>query len=456
MKNGDRAVLKITDMNTNGEGIGHIDGYTLFVSGALMGDEAEVRLTHTKKNYGFAEVKKLLAFSPDRVKPSCPVSTKCGGCTLQNLSYEAQLRFKKTLVENALKRIGGLDVPVRDVMGMDEPFRYRNKAQYPVGRDGKGRIICGFYARKSHDIVPIRDCVISREANAAIIDEILAFMQEKNIAPYDEKDGSGLVRHILIREGFVTGEIMVCLIINGEDFPDKAELAGRLAAYPEIKSICLNVNTRRSNVILGEKVIPVLGEPFITDYIGHLSFRISPLSFYQVNPVQTKKLYDTVRTLADAHENETLLDLYCGIGTIGLYLADRVKAVYGVEIIPQAIRDAEENAERNGISNAHFQVGASEDIFRDLPEADTVILDPPRKGCEESLLHELAARNPAKIVYVSCNPATLARDLKILAAEGYDIKAVQPVDMFPHTQHIESVALLTRQDIGKSPEDAIK
>ena len=444
MKCGDLVELKITDMSTNGEGIGHADGYTLFVAGALIGDEAQVRITHMKKSYGYGEVKKLLVFSPDRVKPLCPVSTKCGGCTLQNLSYEAQLRFKKSLVQNDLKRIGGLDAEVNDVLGMEEPFRYRNKSQYPVGKDRRGNPICGFYAGKSHDIVPMKDCVISREVNAVIIEKVLTFMKEEGIEPYDEKSGKGLVRHILIREGFATGEIMVCLIINGQNLPKKEMLAERLKAVPGVKSFCLNVNTKRNNVILGDKVLPVLGEPFIMDYIGDLSFRISPLSFYQVNPVQTKKLYDTAKRLADVQADEVVLDLYCGIGTIGLYLADKAKEVYGVEIVPQAVMDATENAGRNGIKNAHFQAGASEDIFRNLPHADVVMLDPPRKGCEESLLHELAQRAPKRIVYVSCNPSTLARDLKILTAEGYEVKEVQPVDMFPHSTHVETVVLMSR------------
>lgn len=444
MKNGDLVIMKITDMSASGEGIGHADGCTLFVAGALIGDEAEVRITHMKKNYGYGEIKKLHVFSPDRVKPRCPVSSRCGGCTLQNLSYEAQLRFKRELVVNALKRIGGLSAEVKEVIGMENPYHYRNKSQYPVGKNRFGQLICGFYAGGSHDIVPVTDCAVSGSRNQLIIEAVLSFMKEKRIEPYQEKTGKGLVRHILIREGYVTGEMMACLIINGNDLPEKRELAKRLAAIPGLKSFCLNINKKRSNVILGEKVIPVLGEPYITDYIGKLIFRISPLSFYQVNPRQTVRLYDAAKNLADVQADETVLDLYCGIGTIGLYLSDKAKEVYGVEIVPQAIRDAEENARRNGITNAHFTVGASEDIFRNLPEADVVILDPPRKGCEESLLHELSARCPKRIVYVSCNPATLARDLKILTAEGYEIREVQPVDMFPQSTHVETVVLMSR------------
>ncbi|MDO4478084.1 MAG: 23S rRNA (uracil(1939)-C(5))-methyltransferase RlmD [Lachnospiraceae bacterium] len=443
VKNGDLIRMTITDFSTNGEGIGHADGCTLFVAGALIGDEIEVRITHMKKTYGYGQIKTLITPSPYRVKPRCPVSTKCGGCTLQNLAYDAQLAFKKNLVENDLKRLGGLDLPVNDVIGMEAPWHYRNKSQYPVGRDRRGNPIAGFYAGRSHEIVPMRSCAISAEIDELIVGKVLAFMKDYDIPPYDEKTGEGLVRHILVRKGCVTGEVMACLIVNGRRLPQADKLVEALKTVPGLVSVCLNVNTRRSNVILGNEVLPLLGDPFITDYIGDLAFRISPLSFYQINPVQTKKLYDTVKMMADLKGYETVLDLYCGIGTIGLYLADRADSVHGVEIVPQAIKDARENAVRNGVTNASFSVGASEDIFKDLPKADVVILDPPRKGCEESLLHELAAQKPERIVYVSCNPATLARDLKVLTACGYRVDAVQPVDMFPHTTHIENVVRLS-------------
>ena len=449
---GDEAVVTITDMSTSGEGIGHFEGYTLFVKDAVIGDEVRVRLTSAKKNYGYAEITEAVALSPDRVEPLCPLAGKCGGCTMQALSYTAQLRYKKETVVNDLRRIGGLDVPVNDVIGMEAPLRYRNKAQYPVGWElgGNGRIVCGFYAGRSHTIIPVEDCVISGECDAAVIREVLAFMEERKIPPYDEKTGSGAVRHILIRRGEMTGEVMVCLIVTsrGAALGDKVwlPLADILTeAVPGFKSLCLNVNDRRDNVILGKTVVPVFGEPFIYDRIGGLTFRISPLSFYQVNPIQTKKLYDTVKRMAALTGRETVLDLYCGIGTIGLYLADEAAEVRGVEIVPQAVKDAAENALRNGITNARFTVGASEDIFKDLPDADVVVLDPPRKGCDESLLTGLIERAPGRIVYVSCNPATLARDLKILTAGGYEVREVQPCDMFPMTGHVETVCCLYHQ-----------
>ncbi|MBQ0058656.1 MAG: 23S rRNA (uracil(1939)-C(5))-methyltransferase RlmD [Lachnospiraceae bacterium] len=447
--------LAITDMTTDGAGIGRTEeGYTLFVKGALPGDKVKARVTYCKKAYGFADTLDVTEASPDRIPARCPVADRCGGCTLQTYDYQAQLAFKRKEVENVLSRIGGIDVgcevEVQDVIGMDEPFRYRNKSQYPVGRNTKGRIVCGFYESKSHHIIPIRECYLSPLEDRMIIAAVLDFLEIRGIEPYDETSGKGLLRHILIRKGFTTGEIMVCLIVNGRKFPGVEDLAQMLKdLVPGVKSVCLNVNTKRNNVILGEEVISVLGDPFITDYIGDLSFRISPLSFYQVNPVQTKKLYDTVKEFAALTGNETVLDLYCGIGTIGLYLSDKAKEVYGVEIVPQAIKDAKENAERNGVKNAHFSVGASEDIFENLPKADLTVLDPPRKGCDEKLLRDLIEKGSDRIVYVSCNPSTLARDIKILKEGGYKLEAVRPCDMFPQTCHVETVVLMSKVNTTK-------
>ena len=443
----DSIITDITDMNTNGEGIGHTGGYTLFIKGAVPGDTVRARITGRRKNYGFAETEAVITPSPDRVTPACPVSDSCGGCTLQSLDYAAQLRFKKKLVEDNLTRIGGLEdlPPVNEVIGMETPFRYRNKAQYPVGYDEDGRLVAGFYEGKSHRIVRADDCLLSPETDRAIVRTVLTFMELKKIRAYDEKTGRGLVRHILIRTGFTTGEIMVCLIINGRHFPEAPALAALLRSQvtDRIVSVCLNVNIARNNVILGREVLPVYGEPCLYDDIGSLRFRISPLSFYQVNPIQTVRLYDTVKRMAALTGTETVLDLYCGIGTIGLYLAEGARRVLGVEIVPEAIRDAADNAAANGITNAVFSVGASEDIFRDLPDSDVVVLDPPRKGCEASLLEELITRAPSRIVYVSCNPSTLARDLRILT-RAYAVEEIQPCDMFPHTGHVETVCLLSR------------
>ena len=444
MKKNDSVKLEITDMSTNGEGIGHADGYTLFVKDAVIGDSVEAEVTLARTNYGFARTKKVLESSKDRVRPACPQARRCGGCTLQALAYEKQLSLKQSFVDNALERIGGFSIKTEPVVGMENPFRYRNKSQYPVGLSADGKLTAGFYAGKSHDIVDCRDCLLSSEEDAGILETVLSFMKENGISAYDEKTGRGLVRHVLVRRGFSTGEVMVCLILNGRKLPYSGKLTEKLLAMPGMKSICLNVNTKRSNVILGGEVIPLSGEPFITDRIGELSFRISPLSFYQVNPVQTKKLYDAVREFASLSGKETVLDLYCGIGTIGLYLASKAEKVFGVEIVPAAVEDARKNAELNGIGNASFTAGASEDIIRDLPKADCIVLDPPRKGCDEKLLRAVLDKKPDRLIYVSCNPATLARDMKILCEIDYSPEKIRPFDMFPQTTHVETVVLMSR------------
>ena len=473
MKKGTQVRLSITDMTSAGEGIGHSEGYTFFVAGGIIGDEVLAEVTLPRKTYAYASVKKMITPSPDRVSARCPVSGTCGGCQLQELSYEAQLRWKKRLVTAALSRIGGLKAEigeenrVEDVVGMEDPWRYRNKTQFPVGpaEGGPGTVFAGgcdagrntpgaaagYYERRSHRIVPCEDCPLSRTEHSRIRDIVLEFMEEYRIAPYDETTGQGLVRHILIREGFATGQIMVCLVINGAVLPSAAFLAERLrGAFPRIASVCVNINRKRNNVILGEEVEPVFGEPFIEDRIGDLTYRISPLSFYQINPLQTKKLYDTVKEFAALTGEETVLDLFCGIGTIGLYLADRAKAVYGVEVVPDAVRDAAENARRNNIENAHFFVGQSENIAETLPEADVIVVDPPRKGCEEVLVRTLNASAASRLIYVSCNPATLARDLKLLTqGEGsWRLERVRPFDMFPQTGHVETCVLLVRESIS--------
>ena len=441
---GRTVTLTITDMSTNGEGIGHVEGAALFVAGAIPGDTVEARITWTRKNMGYADCLRILEPSADRTVPACPMAAVCGGCALQDMAYEAQLSLKRSSVENSLRRIGSLELTVPPVIGMEEPVRYRNKTQYPVGRSADGRLVCGFYRRGSHEIIPLEDCLIGSERNAAITARILKFMEAEGIEPYEEKTGLGLVRHILIRESHANGSVLVCLVINGQSLPQGQRLVDSLRELPEITGICLNVNTARNNVILGQEVIPLWGEPCIYDKIGERTFRISPLSFFQINPIQTEKLYAEVARMADLSGHETVLDLFCGAGTIGLYLADKVRELYGVEIVPEAIEDARVNAALNHIENARFSAGASEDIFRDLPSADLVILDPPRKGCEASLIKELADRGQERIIYVSCNPATLARDLKLFAELGYEVKDLRCVDMFPQTMHVETVVLLSK------------
>ena len=454
MKKNDLLQIKIEAMGNAGEGIGKIDGYPLFVKDALPGDLAEVRVTKVKKTYAFARLERVLEASPERTEPRCPLHRRCGGCQIQALSYEKQLEYKEQKVREDLIRIGGFaDPPVSPVLGMDEPYHYRNKAQFPFGRDREGRIVTGFYAGRTHTIVPGTDCAIGVPENKQILELILDFMEKHGIAPYDETTGKGLLRHALIRKGFATGELMVCLVINGRSFPHVEELADRLFEIPGMTSFSLNVNQKNTNVILGEEVISVRGQTYITDRIGGVSYQISPLSFYQVNPVQTEKLYRTALEYAGLTGGETVWELYCGIGTISLFLARGAGQVYGVEVVPQAVEDARRNADLNGITNVVFYLGKAEEVLpekyeKDGIRADVIVVDPPRKGCDSACLETMLRMEPERIVYVSCDPATLARDLKILCADGrYELSKVQPVDMFPHTAGIENVAQLFRRKI---------
>ena len=454
MKKNDLLQIKIEAMGNAGEGIGKIDGYPLFVKDALPGDLAEVRVTKVKKTYAFARLERVLEASPDRTEPRCPLHRRCGGCQIQALSYEKQLEYKEQKVREDLIRIGGFaDPPVFQVLGMDEPYHYRNKAQFPFGRNREGRIVTGFYAGRTHTIVPGTECAIGVPENKQILELILDFMEKHGIAPYDETTGKGLLRHALIRKGFATGELMVCLVINGRSFPHVEELADRLFEIPGMTSFSLNVNQKNTNVILGEEVIPVRGQTYITDRIGGVSYQISPLSFYQVNPVQTEKLYRTALEYAGLTGGETVWELYCGIGTISLFLARGAGQVYGVEVVPQAVEDARRNAALNGITNVVFYLGKAEEVLpekyeKDGIRADVIVVDPPRKGCDSACLETMLRMEPERIVYVSCDPATLARDLKILCADGrYELSKVQPVDMFPHTAGIENVAQLFRRKI---------
>ena len=466
--------VKIEDIGVGGEGIGKVDGYTLFIKDAIIGDVVEAKVMKAKKNYGYARLMNVLTPSKDRVEePVCPMARKCGGCQIQEMKYPAQLAFKESKVRGNLERIGEvpgelLDQIMHPVVGMDEegmqPFRYRNKAQFPIGTDKDGKVTAGFYAGRTHSIIGNTDCVLGVEVNEEILNCILDFMEEFEIPAYDEVKHKGLVRHVLLRYGFKTDEIMVCLVINGKTIPHCHDLVGRLRQIPGMTSITLSSNTAKTNVIMGDTIRLLWGQEFITDYIGEIKYQISPLSFYQVNPVQTEKLYGLALDYAGLTGNETVWDLYCGIGTISLFLAKKAKQVYGVEIVPQAIDDARNNAKINDITNAEFYVGKAEEV---LPEyykeyekthngetahADVIVVDPPRKGCEESLLQTIVDMQPEKVVYVSCDSATLARDVKFLRANGYELKDVTPVDQFPHTVHVETVVLLSQQ----KPDDTIE
>ncbi len=479
MQKNDLFELSIIDMGAGGEGIGRYDGMTFFVKDACIGDVVRARATKIKKNYGYARVEEVLTPSTFRVTPKCPVYKQCGGCQIQALSYEKQLEYKQEKVRNALIRIGGfpekeIERKMLPIVGMETPFRYRNKAQFPAGKDKDGNVITGFYAARTHHIIPVEDCLLGVEENRGILNAVQSWMTEHRISPYDERTGEGLVRHILIRYGFTTKELMVCLVINGARLPFAEELIALLKPISGMTSISYNINPFQTNVILGEKTECIWGLPYITDYI-HLrackdgddfaltdtaiAYHISPQSFYQVNPVQTEKLYSTALEYAGLTGKECVWDLYCGIGTISLFLSQRAKQVYGVEAVPQAIEDAKANAKLNGITNVRFFVGKAEEVLPDFyaqasssqkqPEADmlrpdVIVVDPPRKGCDGKCLEVMLRMQPQRIVYVSCDPATLARDLRVLCDGGYALEKVRAFDQFGQTVHVETVVCLSK------------
>lgn len=514
MQKNDIVELEITDMGVGGEGIGKADGLTFFVKDAIIGDTIRARITKLKKTYGYARVEELIKPSDLRCEPRCPQHRRCGGCQIQAMAPEAQLKFKQEKVRGNLIRLGGfaadfIDTVMEPIVGMDEPYRYRNKAQFPIGTDREGNPVAGFYAARTHSIIPVTDCLLGVEENRAILEMVLAYMKENGVRAYDETTGKGLVRHVLIRYGFTTKEFMVALVINGRKLPAQDKLVEQLCTIPGMRSISVNINQENTNVILGEQTICIWGEPYITDYI-HLrdcnddnfaltdtavAFQISPQSFYQVNPVQTEKLYSLALEYAGLTGTESVWDLYCGIGTISLFLAQKAGQVYGVEIVPQAIEDAKRNAALNGITNAQFFVGKAEEVLPefyarnvsgaasggemddaeesgvrckgkngdetvssiptamantpvgDMSHPDVIVVDPPRKGCDQACLDTMLKMQPERIVYVSCDSATLARDLRILCDGGYELKRVRPVDQFSHTVHVETVACLQRVDM---------
>ena len=449
----DLVTLEIEDCGIDGEGIGKADGFTVFVKDAVIGDTVTAKIIKAKKNYGYGRLMEVLKPSPYRVEPKCEFARQCGGCQLQALSYDQQLVFKTNKVKGHLERIGGFtDIPMEPIIGMDELFHYRNKAQFPVGRNKEGKIVTGFYAGRTHNIIENRDCALGVAENKEVLDRVIAHMEKYGIEPYNEATGKGLVRHVLIRYGYFTKEVMVCLILNGNKLPKEEQLVKSLCEIPGMTSITINVNKKRSNVILGEEICLLWGQEYITDRIGDISYQISPLSFYQVNPMQTQKLYAKALEYADLHGEETVWDLYCGIGTISLFLAQKAKFVRGVEIVPAAIENAKENAKLNGLENTEFFVGKAEEVLpREYKKngvyADVIVVDPPRKGCDETLLETMIEMNPDRIVYVSCDSATLARDLKYLCERGYELRKVCPVDQFGMTVHVETVVLLSKGEV---------
>ncbi len=498
MKKGDIIIVRIEDFSSEGLGVGYIEnapglsladvasktitksGPVLFVKDTVIGDVAEVKVMKMKKTYGYARLLRIITPSPDRIEAACPVARPCGGCQIQEMKYEAQLRFKEQKVLANLQRIGGFaDPPMEPIIGMSVPFRYRNKAQYPISRDKSGKLVAGFYAGRTHTVIDCRDCLLGAKVNKTILDIVLNHMETYGIEPYDETTGKGFVRHVMIRMGkealgetapketgsdiptetaqgkadAACGQIMVCIVINGTSLPKSDCLVRALRAIPGMTSITLNINRERTNVIMGRQLKLLWGKEYIEDTIGDIRFRISPLSFYQVNPRQTEKLYAKALEYAELTGQETVWDLYCGIGTISLFLAQKARTVYGVEIVPDAIRDARQNAEMNGITNAEFFVGKAEEVLPEKYEkegihADVIIVDPPRKGCEQSVLDTMLKIAPKRIVYVSCDSATLARDLNYLCAGGYELKKVCPTEMFANSVHVENVALVVRTEVA--------
>ena len=466
--------LTIEDIGVSGEGIGKVDGYTLFVKDTVIGDVVRVKIMKAKKNYGYARLMDIIKPSKDRVEPACPIARQCGGCQIQAMNYNAQLKYKQKLVKDNLLRISGLtegaDYEMCEILGMDTPFRYRNKAQYPVGEDKDGNIVMGFYAGHTHSIIacPDDDCMLGHRDNAFILNAVKEWMKEYRVRAYNENIHKGTVRHVLIRTGYHTDEVMVCLVTKKMLRKEAAD--GLVKAIQKLKlnvaSLVVNINKEDTNVILGKECITLYGRPYIEDYIGDIKFQISPLSFYQVNPKQTEVLYNKALEFAGLKGNESVWDMYCGIGTISLFLAKKAGKVYGVEIVPQAIEDAKNNAKINNIDNAEFFVGKAEEVVPafykkqtgvqsdndstdskeyDMTRPDVVVVDPPRKGCDKKLLDTIVSMSPDRIVYVSCDSATLARDLKLLVEYGYKVEKVQPVDQFGNTVHVETVVLLSHK-----------
>ena len=445
-------IVDIVDIGQGGVGIGKYEGFTVFVDGGLVQDKIKVKITKSKKNYAVGDMIEIIEKSPFRVARKCSENLRqCGGCQIQELDYQKQLDIKTNEVKQVISRIGKLDdVVIHDTLGMEHPFRYRNKAQFPIQKKDNMPVI-GFYKKKSHDLISTDECIIQHEVNDKIIKIIKTYIRAYNVSIYDEKTHKGLLRHVVTKVGFTTGEVMIVLVANGKKLPYLKELASVLKEnIPGFKTLVVNVNIQKTNVILGKENIVAYGDGMIRDYIGELVFEISPLSFFQVNPLQTEVLYNKALEYANLGENDTVFDIYCGIGTISLFLAQKAKKVYGIEIVEDAIKDAKRNAKINNMDNVEFYVGKAEEVvpkmYQEGKRANVVVVDPPRKGCDEKVLDTIISMQPDRVVYVSCNPSTLARDLAYLNERGYKCHEIQPVDMFPHSVHVENVAWLSKAD----------
>ena len=454
MKKDDLIEVTIEDLSEEGTGIGKFEGMTFFIKDAVIGDRVRAKIMKMKKNYGFARLMEVLTPSPDRVEPLCPVARQCGGCTCQHMAYGAQLAFKRSQVEGCMRHIAGLSVPVQPVLGMQEPWHYRNKIAVPVSGTAENPLL-GYYAPRSHRVVDVQRCLIAREEGNQVVAAVRRWMCEGQIAPYDEATHKGNVRHVMMRASRA-GEVMAVLVVNARTLPHERELIACLReGVPGLVSVCVSVNMRPDNVILGDSYRVLWGQERLRDTLCGNTFLLSPLSFFQVNPEQTERLYRTALDFAQLRGDETVADVYCGAGTITLMLARHAARVIGIEIVPDAIRDAKENARLNGVENAQFYCGAAESILPELVRQglrpDVIVLDPPRKGADEAVLRAIAVAQPARVVYISCNPATQARDARILCAMGYAAQRCQPVDMFCQTAGVENVMLFERQQAAEQP-----
>ncbi len=448
-KLGDEIRLRVHDLNHDGDGVARAeDGRVFFVPGALIGDQVRARVASLKKRYAIAEMIELEAPASGRIEPPCPVAKTCGGCAVQAWDYSEQLAWKERRVKEALARIGGLDAPLFPIIGMAEPFRYRAKAQYPVRQSPSGEVLAGFYRRGSHEVVPSEDCIVQHPLIPPAVAAARRLIEELGLSVYDERTRKGFVRHIVARVSFSNNELMLILVTADRDFPEKqAWIEGLREALPNLVSAVQNVNPNATNVVMGPESIVLWGRPSIVETFEDVSFEISPNSFFQVNPKQALELYRVVRQFAALSGRERIWDVYCGTGSIGLFLAPQAALLRGVDVVPEAINDARRNARRNGVENrAKFETGRAEDVLpRWVSEggrADVCLLDPPRKGSDPVTLESICQARPRRIVYVSCNPSTLARDLAFVVERGYRVLGIQPVDMFPHTPHVEAVAHL--------------
>lgn len=451
VRKNEELIVTCEDLTHEGSGVAKVNNYPLFIPYLLPGEKAKIKVVKVNKNFGYGKLLTLNKRSEHRVEPPCNVFYQCGGCQIQHMTYEAQLVMKQNYVKNSLNRIGKIaDVIVHPVLGMDEPWYYRNKMQMPIG-EKNGSLITGFYRERSHDIIPDMDtCLIQNKYGNQIIQAVTEIANDLKISAYVETRHQGILRHIIVRTAYDSNDMMIILVTKTKKLPQEAEIVKRLTRkFPKIKSIIQNVNPFRTNVILGDEERTLYGDGYIIDQIGNLKFKLSAKSFFQVNPTQTEVLYNKALEYAEIEKDDIVIDAYCGIGSISLFLAKKARKVYGVEVVPEAIEDARQNAIMNDISNVEFSVGKAEDVMEKWQQQqikpDVIVVDPPRKGCDEKLLQAMIKMKPKRIVYVSCNPATLARDLRILEDGGFKTKEVQPVDMFSQTYHIECVALLSRE-----------